>query len=174
VTGVAPLGYRLGMLHLADLAPYGSLLAVIAAVVFGTLTLRQWQRTRYLAAAAKLVHTIQTEQFNTAIARVVELPNSAPPESIREDPELAAAVHAVVHAFESLGVLVFHRALQLHLVGGYVRASWHRLQPYVEARRGDLGAMFGEWFQWSAERLEQYPAPGKRDGAHVAFRGWKP
>jgi hypothetical protein len=166
------------VLHLADVVPYASLIAVLVAIVFGTLTLRQWQRARYLAAAAELVHTIQSEHFNLAIGRVVALPEAAPAERIRADPELAAAATAVGHAFESLGVLVFHRVLQLHLVdhlvGGYIRSSWVRLKPYVEARRSDVGAMFGEWFQWLAERLEEYPAPGKRDGAHLAFRHWKP
>jgi hypothetical protein len=147
-------------------------------VIFGTLTLRQWQQTRYLAAAAELVHTIQSEQFNAAIDRVMGVAENCPADRIRGDKELAAAAHAIGHTFESLGVLVFHRVLTLqlvdHLVGGYVRTSWLRLRPYVEARRKEVGAMFGEWFQWLAERLEQYPAPGKREGAHVAFRRWKP
>jgi hypothetical protein len=34
--------------------------------------------------------------------------------------------------------------------------------------------MFGEWFQWLAERMEQYPAPGKAQGAAAAFRDWVP
>ena len=150
---------------IATLLPYVSMVAVLVAIVFGTLTLRQWQRARYLAAAAELVHTIQSGEFNRAIARIVE-------------PELSAAAYVVGHMFESLGVLVFHRMLRLHLVdhlvGGYVRASWQRLRPYIESRRGDLGATFGEWFQWLAERIDERPAPGKRDGAHVAFRRWRP
>lgn len=82
------------------------------------------------------------------------------------------------HVFESLGVLVYHRLLPLHLVdhlcGGYVRASWKRIKPLVLAQRKGLGATFGEWYQWLAERIEEYPAPGKDIGAPVAFKGWKP
>ena len=158
--------------------PYASLLAVVVAVVFGTLTLRQWQRTRYLAAAAELVHTIQNEQFNAAIARVVELKPAESPAVVRSDKELLSATYVVGHVFESLGVLVFHDVIDLHLVdhlvGGYVRASWARLKPYIESRRADLGATFGEWFQWLAERMETYPAPGKQEGAHRVHRSWKP
>ncbi len=166
------------MVTVAQLVPYASVLAVLVAIVFGTLTLRQCQRARYLAAAAELVRTIQSAEFNRAIARIVELPEAAPPERVRGDSDAAAAAYVVGHVFESLGVLVFHRVIHLHLVdrliGGYLRNSWRRLRPYVEQRRGELGVMFGEWFQWLAERIEQYPSPGKREGAHVAFRGWKP
>jgi diacylglycerol kinase len=166
------------VVHLSDLVPYASVFAVFVAIVFGTLTLRQWQRTRYLAAAAELVHTIQNEQFNNAIARIVELPTDAAADLVRADKDLVAAAYVVGHVFESLGVLVFHDVLNLHLVdhlvGGYVRASWHRLGPYIRARRADLGSTFGEWFQWLAERIDEHPAPGKGDGAHVAFRHWKP
>ena len=160
-----------------EIAAFASALTVLVAVVFGTLTIRQWQRARYLSAAAELVHTVLTPEFTRAIARIVELPEKAPAESVASHAEMLHAVTVVTHGFESLGVLVFHRMLPLHLVdhlvGGYVRASWKRLQPYVEQRRLTLGAMFGEWYQWLAERLEEDPAPGKSVGAHLAHRNWK-
>jgi hypothetical protein len=164
--------------HLTAIVPYASLLAVVVAIVFGILTLRQWHRTRYLTAAAELVRTIQTEQFNRAIARLLELPEEAPAERFASDRELVAAVTTVAHVFESLGVLAYNRVLELRLVdqlvGGYVRTIWPRLKPYVESRRADFGAMFAEWFQWLAEQLAAHPAYGKREGAHVAFRDWRP
>ncbi len=166
------------MITTATIAAAASALTVLVALVFGTLTIRQWRRTRYLTAAAELVHTIQTPEFNRAIGIVMELPERADPPSILADPIKIAAINSVAHVFESLGVLVFHRLLPLHLVdhllGGYVRASWKRVKPYVESRRGTLGAMFGEWFQWLAERLEEHPAPGKDVGAPLAHRSWKP
>ncbi len=162
----------------SDIAVFAPSLAVIVAFVFGVLTIRQWQRTRYLSAAAELVRTMQTAEFTRSIARIVELPENADAEALLADREVMAAFYAVSHVFESLGVLVYHRLLPLHLVdhlcGGYVRASWKRVRPIVIERRGTLGAMFGEWYQWLAERIEQYPAPGKDVGAPVAFREWRP
>jgi len=162
----------------AVIAAAASALTVLTATVFGVLTLRQWRRTRQLSAAAELVHTIQTPEFNRAISRVMELPEAADPSRVKGDQETITAIHAIAHVFESLGVLVFHRLLPLHLVdhllGGYVRASWKRVKPYVLAHREGLGAMFAEWFQWLAERLEEHPAPGKNVGAPVAHRDWKP
>ncbi len=161
-----------------DVVAIAPLLAVIVALVFGTLTIRQWQRTRQLAAAAELVHTMQTPEFTRAIARIVELPEGADADTLLADRELMASFYSVSHVFESLGVLVYHRLLPLHLVdhlcGGYVRASWKRMKPVVIARRGALGATFGEWYQWLAERIEKYPAPGKNVGAPIAFKDWKP
>ncbi len=157
-------------------AAVASALAVVVALVFGTLTIRQWQRTRYLSAAVELVRTLLTPEFTRSIARVLELPERAPAENIAT-PELLHAVFVVTHGFESLGVLVFNRLLPLHLVdhlvGGYVRAAWKRLKPYVESQRGVLGISLAEWFQWLAERLDEDPAPGKAQGAHLAHREWK-
>jgi hypothetical protein len=163
----------------ADIPPIASALAVFVAVVFGTLTIRQWQRTRYLSAAAELVRTMQTPEFTRAIARIVELPEGGDAESLLANGEVVASFYAVSHVFESLGVLVYHRLLPLHLVdhlcGGYVRASWKRMKPLVVARRETLGTKtFGEWYQWLAERIEQYPAPGKDVGAPIAFADWTP
>lgn len=153
-------------------------LPILVAIVFGILTLRQWHRTRYLTAAAELVRMMQTAEFARSIALVVELPERTDPKMIMERPELVAAVYHISHVFESLGVLVFHRQLPLHLVdhliGGYVRASYRRVGPYIEARRITMGAMFGEWYQWLAERLEERPAPGKTLGAWIAHRRWRP
>ena len=161
-----------------DIAALASSLTVLVAVVFGVLTIRQWRHARYLHAAAELVHTIQTPEFTRSIGRVMALPLNADPAAVEGDVDTENAVHAVAHVFESLGVLVFHRLLPLHLVdhllGGYVRASWRRTGPYVVARRASVGAMFGEWFQWLAERLDESPAPGKALGAPIAHRAWRP
>lgn len=165
------------MLSPAVVAALASTVAVIVATVFGTLTIRQWRRTRYLTAAAELVHTMQTPEFTRAIGLVMKLPERADPATVQSDADSVTAVHAVTHVFESLGVLVFHRLLPLHLVdhllGGYVRASWRRVKPYAEARRAEVGAVFGEWFQWLAERMEEDPVPGKELGAFVAHRKWR-
>jgi hypothetical protein len=146
--------------------------------VFGILTLRQWHRTRYLAAAAELVRMMQTPEFARSIALVIELPERADPHQIASRAEMVTAVYQISHVFESLGVLVYHRQLPLHLVdhliGGYVRASWARVGLYVQARRVTMGAMFGEWYQWLAERLEERPAPGKNVGAWIAHKRWRP
>lgn len=161
-----------------DVVAIAPLLAVAVALVFGTLTIRQWQATRQLTAAAELVHTMQTPEFTKAIRCIMDLPVGGDAKTLQEDRDVMAAFYTTIHVFESLGVLVFHRLLPLHLVdhlcGGYVRSSWKRLQPLVLALRKTHGATIGEWYQWLADRIEQYPAPGKDVGAAVAYKDWKP
>ncbi len=161
----------------AALAPFATLATVLTGVVFGSLTIRQWQQTRSLTAAVELVHTIQTAEFARSLQLVLELPEDADARRVLEDPAMLAAAYVVSHGIESLGVLVYHRLLPLHLVdhliGGSVRAAWRRLHGYFEDRRTAVGVMLGEWFQWLAERLEEQPAPGKALGAAAAYRRWR-
>jgi hypothetical protein len=161
-----------------DVVAIAPLLAIGVALLFGTLTIRQWQATRQLTAAAELVHTMQTPEFTSAIRCIMDLPVGRDADALLADREVMAAFYTIIHVFESLGVLVFHRLLPLHLVdhlcGGYVRSSWRRLEPLVLALRTTHGATIGEWYQWLADRIEQYPAPGKDVGAAVAYKDWKP
>ncbi len=160
------------------IAATASSTAVLVAVIFGILTIRQWVRSRQLTAAAELVRTMQTGEFTRAIARIIELPDDEAASTLLGDREIMAAFYAVSHVFESLGVLVYHRLLPLHLVdhlcGGYVRASWKRVRPIVLEQRKNVGPMFGEWYEWLANRIEQFPAPGKDVGAQIAFKAWRP
>ncbi len=163
---------------LASVLPYVTLLTVVIGVVFGVITALQFRRARSLTAAVELVHAIQNADFAEGIQRIVELPERAPPERVLRSPDMMRAAYAVSHVYESVAVLVFYRLLPLYLVdrlmGGYVRASWVRLAPYVHEQRARLGPMFGEWFQWLAERIEERPAPGKQLGAPIAHRRWRP
>jgi hypothetical protein len=151
-------------------------MTVAVGVIFGMVTALQYRRTRALAAAIELVKTIQTPAFAESIQLILKLPEDADPKLVSSNAGTVSAAYIVSHAFESLGVLVFYRLLPLHLVdrliGGYVRASWKRLKPHVEAHRVSFGVMFGEWFQWLAERMIDNPAPGKEVGAASAYRAW--
>ena len=76
-------------------------------------------------------------------------------------------------------MMVFCRIVPLRtldlLVGGLVQGNWLRLHKYIESERDALNIPeYGEWFQWLAERLEQYPQPEREVGAHSAFSSWKP
>ena len=165
-------------MHIATLANLASGLAVIVAVIFGSLQVQHMARTRALFTAAELVRAMLTREFSLSVRKVLTLPDHADPELIRQNEEMADAVLSLSHVFESLGVLVFHRVIPLHLVddlmGGYIRQCWRKIRPYVEVRRKELGISYGEWLQWLAERIEQFPSPGKQEGAHFSHRDWKP
>lgn len=165
-------------MDIASLTNLASIVTIIVAVVFGTLQIRQMRKTRALFTVNELVHAIQTPAFSQSVRLVLTLPDRADPQRIVNDPEMTGAVTSLGHVYESLGVLVFHRILPLHLVddlmGGYIRHSWLKLEPYIEWRRKELGVSYSEWTQWLAEQLLEHPSPGKELGAHIAHRGWKP
>lgn len=165
-------------MQLATVANIASAFAVLVAVLFGSLQIRQMGKTRALFTSTELVHAMLTTEFTRSVKIVMQLPDHADPMLVSENPDVGAAVLSLSHVFESLGVLVFHRIVPLHLVddlmGGYVRQSWRKVRPHVEVRRKEMGISYGEWMQWLAERLDEYPSPGKSDGAHVAHRKWRP
>jgi hypothetical protein len=66
------------------------------------------------------------------------------------------------------------RTLDL-LVGGVDRASWLRLCTYIEPECNTHEILaLGEWFQWLAKSLEQYPQSQKQLGAHGPCADWRP
>ncbi len=144
------------MQYFAPLLPYATLLTVIVGVVFGVATVLHGRRLRYLTVAATLVQSIQTDAFTHAMRRILELPEAADPDVVLGDSDAVHAAYVVGHVFEGLGVMVSHRLLPLdivdELIGGYLRASWSRLQPYIARRRATLGPTFAEWFEWLALR----------------------
>lgn len=162
---------------LDTVARYATLLTVIIAATSVFLTVRQWKHAQSLTVVTELVEMIQNPEFTRAIMHILELPVAAEPKLVGGDRGTMTAAYLVSHVFESLGVMVFYRVVPLHivdhLIGGYVRASWVRLALHVEDRRGEFGPMFGEWFQWLAERLEESPAPGKDVGAAAAYVRWR-
>ncbi|MDQ3229022.1 MAG: hypothetical protein M3Q13_04720 [Pseudomonadota bacterium] len=151
-------------------------LAVVLGVFFGLFQLRQAMRARRDLAAVDIVRTVQTQEVRRAVARVLQLPDDADPETIRSDPALLDAALAVDSACEMWGCMVYenvvdHRMLD-RMVGGWVRGSWRRLSRWIEADRTDnRNPHAGEWWQWLYERIEADPDPGKAQGAHVGYRG---
>jgi hypothetical protein len=152
-----------------------SAVAVIVGVVFAVVQLRQAVRDRRDAAAVSVVGTVQTQEVRQAVRAILALPKHVDPEVVRSDPELLDAALAVDSACEMWGSMVYegvvdHQMLD-RMVGGWVRGSWSRLDVWIETERTELDSPnVGEWWHWLVEILESDPDPGKRRGAHVAYR----
>lgn len=156
-----------------------TLATLLAGVIFGIMEIRRARKARADKAAMDVFGLCIQTSFTQAHMLVLGLPLDAPPDLIRESPDLRRASELTVNQYEYLGMMVFYRIVPLRtldlLVGGVVRSTWMRLHTYVEAEREALNIpAFGEWFQWLAERLEQHPQPEKQVGSHIAFSTWKP
>ena len=152
--------------------------AIVLGVIFALTEVRHAVRDRHDHAAVDIVRTVQTQEVRRAVERVLNLPNDADPKVIRGDPALLEAALAVDSACEMWGSMVFEGVVDHHMldrmVGGWIRGTWSRLGRWVEAERVDKrNPNIGEWWQWLYERLETDPDPGKKQGAHIAYRGMR-
>src|SRR5258706_5137024 len=151
-----------------------STLALVSAVVFAGLQVRQTNQQRKELAAIELVRSMQSVEWTSSVGSISRLPihGSAPLTRSQEDAATTLALR-----IEGMGYLVYRRTVSLDLVddlvGGMSRTAWDRLGPWVQKYRSDSGNDKAfEWFQWLAEALaarHESPTP-----AYPAHREWRP
>ncbi len=156
-----------------------TLLSLIAGILFGVIEIRRAAKSRAEKAALDIFDITVQKDVIRAFVLVLDLPLDVSPDHIRDSPDLRQASQLLMNLFEYWGMMVFYRIVPLRtldlLVGGVVRGCWKRLHKYWDAERDihNIPAL-AEWFQWLADRLEEYPQPEKQAGAHIAFSRWKP
>lgn len=152
--------------------------AVVTAVIFGVIQLRQFQQQRRDLAAVELMRTLQDSEFTRAFHLIYSLPDGLQAADIRaKGTEYEAAAFTICARFETVGLLVFRGNIPFQLVeelvGGLVIKLWQRLLPWVEDVRAEQGhEILWEWYQWLAEQFEK----GKRTEQTPAFeqhRDWQ-
>jgi hypothetical protein len=163
---------------LNTIANLATAVAVLTGLVFGIFQIGHAQRKRRDLAAIEAAHGFLTPELREALRRVLSLPLPVDAERLRGTPQLADDAEVIVYSGEAFGVMVFEGALPLHtldrLMGGFLRGAWQRLQPHVAAERQVRGLHYAEWYQWLVDRMEEFPAPGKKVGAYDAHRSWTP
>lgn len=163
----------------AELLPYFQLVGQVSLVVAAFVAvyqLLQLRQRRHHEAALQVITSLQTQAFRDAFNRVNDLPLAAPADQVRGDRAMEDAAGTIMMTFETLGVLVHARIVPIELVdqviGGFLRESWRRLEPYVRWKRQAIGsARWGEWYQWLFEHLATNER--RQRGAYEVFRDWK-
>jgi hypothetical protein len=163
-----------------EILPYFQLVGQVALVVAAFVAvyqLLQLRQRRHHEAALQVITSLQTQEFRDAFNLVNELPLGATADQVRQDARVEAAAGTIMMTFETLGVLVHSRIIPIELVdqviGGFLRESWRRLEPYTVWKRKAIGsARWGEWYQWLYEHLAVNPR--RQAGAYEVFRDWKP
>lgn len=153
--------------------------AVTAGVAFAAAQLVDLRRQRKRDAMLALVRSFQSADFTTALRRVNSLPDGADRATVRATLGLDGEdqVFLVGLTWESLGVLVFRREVELDVVddffSGAIVLSWRKLHVYVEEDRHDLGReTVWEWFQWLSDRMAARERLANPLPAHFAHRDW--
>ena len=167
-------------MDLSTLANLINALAVTAALLFAATQVSYYRRRRRRDAMLELVHSFQSPTFSRALRRVVELPDNATAEEIREilgteGEDLLAYLTAT---WETIGVLLYHGELTLDIIddffSGPILISWRKLLPYTTAQRQRYQRdTWWEWFQWLAERMSERESKTPAVPAYIAHRDWK-
>jgi hypothetical protein len=152
----------------------------VAGAVFTMVQLRHARRARERELALEILRLIHTPEFARALRRVYDLDDGL----TRAEVEARLGddldhVNAMMISWESLGVLVYRRQLDLQLVddfvSGSVLLSWRKLERYVKEERALRGReTLLEWFQWLAERMVERESRSPVVPAYRAHAGWRP
>jgi len=166
-------------IQVAELLQIVTLITLLSGFVFGVMEVRRARRARAEKGALDVLSIAVTPDHIQASYAILDLPEDASPDLILDAPDLRRAANILMVQYEYLGNLVYQRIVPLQtldlLVGGIIRACWRRLRPYIEGQRQERNLPnIAEWFQWLAERLEEYGRPEKSLGTHVAFKDWEP
>ncbi len=167
-------------MSIPELLPYAQFLAQISLVVgafFAGYQFLHARRERDDHAALEVLNDLQSTEFRAAYQQIWMLPLAAPPEDVRGDVATEDAAGCVAMTFETLGIMVHNRIVPLdtvdQVIGGFLRESWRRLEPYIMDQRAKLGApRYAEWYQWLAERVE-VRRKRRTVGAYEAFSTWR-
>jgi hypothetical protein len=150
-----------------------STLALVGAVVFAGLQVRQTNLQRKEQTAIELARSMQSVEWTSAVGPISRIPLHG---ALTLDQTTEAAATSLGLRLETLGYLVFRRAVTLDVIdelfGGMTRTAWDRLDPWVHKWRVDSGNEKAyEWFQWLAERLlERSVSPTPAYRAHPDWR----
>lgn len=164
---------------LANLAEILGVIIVVGGLFFAMMQMRQTRQQRRELAAIELFRFFGNPKFTEAYQMVLHLPDGLSAEDIRtKQANLEDAAMLISSTMESIGVMTFQRIVPFvivnNLIGSSVIILWRKLEGWAVALRDELGddAAF-EWFQWLAERLEDYQ-PRNPHPAYETHKDWMP
>jgi hypothetical protein len=165
---------------LSTLANLINAFAVTAGVIFAATQIRDYRRQRKRDAMLNLVRSFQSPTFARGLRRLIELPDDASAEEIREilGPEGEDLIVHVTATWETIGVLLFHGELTIDIIddffSGPILISWRKLLPYTtDLRQRYQRETWSEWFQWLAEGMMEREQLSPPVPAYIAHRHWK-
>ena len=153
--------------------------AIVVALIFAGVQLREANRTRREQAAMACIQSAQDDSWIRAVDAVVRLPAGIGAEQVDAAGEWAAtALSAFGVRLESIAYMVYVRMVSLkmvdELIGGIILVFWARAGRWVERERVRTGnPKLFEWCQWLAERIEERRAAGTHEPAHLKHRSWR-
>jgi len=164
---------------LANMAEILGVIIVVGGLIFAMLQMRQIRQQRRELAAIELFRFFGNAKFSAAYQMILRLPDDMSATDIRENQDkLEDAAMLISATMENIGVMTFQRIVPFvvvnNLIGSSTTILWRKLEHWAYALRTELDdPQAFEWFQWLAERLEEYQ-PETTEPAYKAFKSWKP
>jgi hypothetical protein len=127
-----------------------------------------------------MLHSFQTPEFLTAVNIVFDLPEGLTKEDLEQRlGEKLTCLLVMMGTFESLGILVFRRDIDIRLVedffSGVLVLSRGKLQNYLEQVRQRSGRdTYYEWYQWLSEQVERRERLSRAEPSFRQYRVWSP
>jgi hypothetical protein len=156
-----------------------STLAIVGALIFTALQVRQGNIKRRDLAAITLIQTTQSESWARALDSIAKLPDEA---QVADVEQAGAEVqHAIIDfgvRLETVGYMVFRRNVDLQtvddLVGGVTLIFWSRTKNWAERERERTGnGKLFEWAEWLANRIAERRERLGHEPAYRRYPNWR-
>lgn len=165
--------------RLADMAEILGAMVVIGGLIFAVLQMRHYRQQRRELAAIELFRSFGNPDFNRAYRNILNLPSGLSGAEIgAQYPDAEQCAMLICTTMENVGVMTFQRIVPFRVVKNLIGSStvllWRRLEGWVvdlRLRIEDPEAF--EWFQWLAEKLDEYRDDSELP-AYEACKSWKP
>ena len=156
-----------------------STVAIVLALVFAGVQVREANQARRDQAAVALLQSAQGDTWTRAMNAMAQLPANATAEQVDAAGEWATT--AVVDfgvRLETMGYMVFSRLVSPakvdDLIGGVVLMFWSRGKAWTERERIRTGnPKLFEWCEWLADRIGERRSTLGHEPAHQKHRGWR-
>ena len=156
-----------------------STVAIVLALVFTGVQVREANRARRDQAAVALLQSAGGDSWTAAMNTVAKLPAEISAEQVDAAGEwaVAALVNFSVR-LESIGYMVFSRLVSVEtvdeLLGGVILMYWSRASAWTMRERVRTGnPKLFEWCEWLADRVRERRAMRGHEPAHIKHRDWR-
>jgi hypothetical protein len=166
-------------LSLQDWLSLISTIAIVVALLFAGVQVREATHARRDQAAVAMLQSSQGEGWTHSMDAVSRIPPGLDAAQIeaRGDGAAAALVDFAVR-LETIGYMVYSRLVSLEMVddllGGVILMFWSRAYGWVVRERGRTGnGKLFEWCEWLADRIGERRARRGHEPAHLKHRNWR-
>lgn len=144
-------------------------LSAVIALIFGIVQIRSSERDRQERFALGTLQALQTREFAELLNFInsVKVPTLLEEQQNMPDEDKVRLIQ-YGQQMESLGLMVAYRLIDLEVVdktlGVFVTTSWKRFEPLFSDMREKIPDPYlAEYYQWLAERLEEYQRQNPRE-----------